>query len=372
LSRRDVLALLGAGAVGLISRGGFAYASPGPDSLPGRRAQAVTTGPPAIPSAINVRLDDGSTQSMDMEEYLKGVVPAEAIPSWHANALRAQAVAARTYAASYVATYGYICGTSACQNWDPSRRTAATDAAVEATRGELMTYQGGMIWSYYSSTCGGQTATSPDQASAYCTSVRCMVGVTAEDLSSEAKAAQFWRDSQPSAYCSPSSLYRWSSTISRSTAESIIDRYLPGNATPSYQSGQLGQLTSVAVTSRAFSGKATNLRIDDTWNVGAELAIRSVLRTSLNGSSLPSANVIVSYDGASLTRAGGGFGHGIGLCQYGAQGMALAGYEYHAILQRYYSGVCFVRVTPASYSAPSRSTYRLVLPWSSRTGAVCG
>src|SRR5258708_34025544 len=118
-----------------------------------------------------------------MEEYLKGVVPAEAIASWRPEALKAQAVAARAYAAAYVAPYGYICGTSACQNWDPALRTSATDAAVDATRGELMTYGGEMIWAFYSSTCGGQTILSPDAASAYCKAVRCYSSGSVVDLS---------------------------------------------------------------------------------------------------------------------------------------------------------------------------------------------
>jgi stage II sporulation protein D len=374
-TRRDLLTLLGAGAVALIGRDRLAYASPGPESLPDRRAQAATAGAPSIPAAIRLQRSDGSICLIDMEEYLRGVVPAEAFPSWSAEALKAQAVAARTYAASYVATYGYICGTSACQNWDPSRRTAATDAAVDATRGELMTFSGEMIWAYYSSTCGGQTATSPDAASVYCRSVRCSSG-SATDLSSEAAAAAFWKDSSPAAFCKDagSSLYRWTYTTAKAAAEAVLDRHMVGNVTPTYSTGQLGQLTSVAVTAREYSGKVSNLLVNGKWSLiqsSTDSRARSVLRTVAGGGLLPSATVVIAYDGSNLTRWGGGFGHGIGLCQYGAQGMARAGHDYHAILQRYYTGVAFTTVSPTSYGVPARRAFHYVLPWASRGGAAC-
>jgi stage II sporulation protein D len=377
VTRRQLLGLLGSGALVVLAANGRAFASPGPATLPGGRgAQSVTAGPPTIPATIKLRLADGSYCSTDMETYLKGVVPAEAIPSWSVEALKAQAVAARTYAAAYVATYGYICTTSACQNWNPALRTTKTDQVVDATRGELMTYQGGMIWAYYGSTCGGQTCTSPDAAAAYCVSVLCGTGQPT-DLSSEGAAAAFWKSTSVSAYCSGSSLFRWSWTVSpRSVEEAILDKYLPA-AGVGYQPGQLGTLTDLAVTNRAYSGKATNLRVNNRWNVTAETAIKSVLRSSLTGGAQPSANVVLSLDKdntGTITAVhgwGGGFGHGIGLCQYGAQGMALAGSDYHAILQHYYSGVAFTIVTPSSGRVPASGPFRLFVPSVASNGGGC-
>ncbi len=377
LTRRQLLGLLGSGALVLVTTNGRALASPGPATLPGGRgAQSVTAGPPTIPAAIKLRLADGSYCSTDMETYLKGVVPAEAIPSWSIEALKAQAVAARTYAAAYVATYGYICASSACQNWNPALRTTKTDQAVDATRGELMTYQGGMIWAYYASTCGGQTCTSPDAAAAYCKSVRCWTGAPT-DLSSESAAADFWKSTSVSAYCSGSSRFRWSWTVSpRSAEEAILDKYLPTGAV-GYQAGQLGTLADLTVTSRAYSGKAMNLRVNNKWNVTSETAIESVLRSSPTGDAQPSANVVLSLDKdntGAITAVhgwGGGFGHGIGLCQYGAQGMAAAGADYHAILQHYYSGVAFTTVTPSSGQVPARGLFRVFVPLLPSNGGGC-
>ena len=368
LTRRDLLLVLGAGGVSLVTRGRLALASPGPENRPpladGRQAQAATAGTPTIPPSIRLQMSDGSFCSIAMEEYVKGVVPAEMPAGWPAEALKAQAVAARTYAAAYVATYGYICGTSACQNWNPANRTAASDAAVAATAGELMTYQGGMIWANYSSTCGGQTANSPDAASAYCQSARCGAGAPA-DLSSEAAAAAFWGNPQ-TAYCSGSSLFRWTYAAARSTEDQILAQYMNNQS-----------LASIAVTSREYSGKATNVRLNGSFNVTGESTIKTALRPTVSGSSLPSANVILTFDGATLTRKGGGFGHGIGLCQWGANGMATAGATYRQILQHYYTGIAFQTVAPSSYALPATRAFRIALPWASRaggasSGAACG
>lgn len=357
-----MLAAIGAGAI----EGASAGPGPGQHS-DGRGALAVTTGPPAIPDPIRLRLPDGAICSIAMEEYLKSVVPAEMPASWHLEALKAQAIAARTYAASYVATYGSICSTTACQAWDPTRRHARSDAAVDTTRGQLMLYRGGMIWSYYSSTCGGQTSTSPDDASAYCRAVRCSSDQTAQDLSSEAAAASFWGGA-PTSYCSASSLYRWSSSVSRVEQEAILNRYLAEN--------RLGTLRELTVTARNTSGKVTSLRVvgsGGTWTATSETTVRSILRSSLESSSRPAATLVVGFDGTTVTVRGGGFGHGIGLCQYGAKGLADAGRDYAAILRHYYSDIELQMVSLSSTPVPPAGARRLLMPLTHQRGsAACG
>jgi stage II sporulation protein D len=350
----------------------------------GRVAQAATTGPPSIPRSIRLQRADGSFCSIAMDEYLKGVVPAEMPASWPIEALKAQAVAARTYAASYVATYGYICATTACQVWDPSRRHPNADAAVDATRGELVTFQGGMIWAYYSSTCGGQTQNDAGPAVAYCRAVRCWreangAGREPADLSTEPAAAAFW-GGVPAAFCSASPWFRYLWGLPRTEQEQIIDRYLPGITTvsPRYGAGQLGQLRDLLVPARSFSGKATLLRVvgnGGTWEVSGDLAIRSLLRSSVDGAPQRSANVLLALDrdAAGVTRVngrGGGFGHGIGLCQYGAKGMADRGYDYATIIRHYYSGVDLVRV--AGLAALTVASRRIMLPVVVQGSADCG
>lgn len=350
-----------------------------------RTALQATAGPPRIPEQIRLRLTDGSECMVSMEDYLKGVVPTEMPALWPYEALQAQAVAARTYAASYVATYGYICSTTACQAWNPANRHPRSDSAVDVTRGVVMTYGGELIWSYYSSTCGGQTATSPDAASAYCQSVRCDPSRTPLNLGSDATAYEFYRpDSPPSAFCAASPHYRYTWSIGRAEAESILDRYLPtlssASISPSYARGELGQLADLAVANRASWGKATRVRVSGaskSWEVVGETGIRSILRASPTGSAQRSANVVLNLDrdGSGITRVngrGGGYGHAIGLCQYGANGMADAGYTYAEILQHYYSSVAFTTVSTSEYSVPAAGARRYFMPFAGRSGTACG
>jgi SpoIID/LytB domain protein len=101
---------------------------------------------------------------LGMEKYLRGVVPAEAFPSWEPAALQAQAVAARTYAAyeraDHLGGYYQICDTSACQVYRGSDiETRSTDAAIAATRGRVVLYGGKLAFTQFSASSGGWTST---------------------------------------------------------------------------------------------------------------------------------------------------------------------------------------------------------------------
>ena len=392
LTRRAMLTLTASGlAISAVSVNRLSIQAADPPFLNGEpgvfTAQAATTGTPRVPTAIRLKLPNGAFCAADFESYVKGVVPAEMAALWSAEALKAQAVAARTYAASYLGTYGYICTTSTCQNYDPSKRTAASDAAVDATRGQVMAYQGGRIWSYYHSTCGGQTATSPDAASPYCSAVRCWrendgSGRDPADLTSDTAAAGFWRTTDtPSSFCGSSPSFRWSWTISRSDLESILNTQMAGSAavSPPYSAGQIGQLKNLSAAIRSTSGKVTKLRVTAAsagWDVNGETAIRSFLRTSLNGDALRSSNVILSLERSGdtftrLTGQGGGYGHGIGMCQYGAKRMADLGYDYQSILRHYYSSVSVESGSPAVVSVPPSSGRRIFIALSNTLANAC-
>ena len=120
----------------------------------------------------NIRVLTNLTQSdqppevqlMDLEEYLRGVVPHEMSPSWPFEALRAQAVAARTYAMATLlplgkprhATEADICTTDHCQVWSPDT-SMATDAAVRSTAGQYLAYGGKIATAYFFGHCSGRT-----------------------------------------------------------------------------------------------------------------------------------------------------------------------------------------------------------------------
>lgn len=137
----------------------------------------------AAPSTIRVLMPDGQVVEMDLEEYVKGVVPQELPPSAPMEALKAQAVAARSYAVTswnHAAQGANVCTTTHCQVWKNERYTR-TDQAVEATRGVFATYRGSIIRAFYFGHCDGRTRNSEDvwvQALPYCRSVACECGYT--------------------------------------------------------------------------------------------------------------------------------------------------------------------------------------------------
>jgi hypothetical protein len=110
---------------------------------------------------ITVKLPDGSIATMDIEEYVKGVVPREMPASWPMEALKAQAVAARSYA---LATRKHrnrgdpydVCSTTCCQVYS-SARHARSDQAVEETRGIVGIHEGAIAATFFSASCGGHT-----------------------------------------------------------------------------------------------------------------------------------------------------------------------------------------------------------------------
>jgi stage II sporulation protein D len=109
-------------------------------------------------------VNNDTVNVVSLEKYLRGVVPSEAFPSWHPNALRAQAVAARTYAAferaDNVGGYYQICDTSACQVYRGyDVETSTTDAAIAATAGQVLLYAGKLAFTQFSASSGGWTST---------------------------------------------------------------------------------------------------------------------------------------------------------------------------------------------------------------------
>lgn len=137
----------------------------------------------SAPSTIRVLMPDGQVVEMDLEEYVKGVVPQELPPSAPMEALKAQAVAARSYAVTswnHAAQGANVCTTTHCQVWK-NVRFSRTDQAVEATRGVFATYRGSIIRAFYFGHCDGRTRNSEDvwvQALPYCRSVVCECGYT--------------------------------------------------------------------------------------------------------------------------------------------------------------------------------------------------
>lgn len=137
-----------------------------------------------VPATIRVLMPDGTVVVMAMDEYLKGVVPAEVPPSWDMNALKAQAVAARSYATAnfkHAAEGADVCTTTHCQAWKATQNSRTSQAVTE-TSNVSVKYNGTVINALFFSHCDGHTRNNEDKWGGtpvpYLRSKSCICGYT--------------------------------------------------------------------------------------------------------------------------------------------------------------------------------------------------
>ena len=209
-----------------------------------------------------------------------------------------------------------------------------SNRAVAETRGEIVTYEGQPIQAYYHSTCGGQTA------------------AIAESWP--------WRAPQPylrsvsdripgtdRSYCDISGRFRWRTSWTAAQLRSVLRGAL---ALLGARRTDVQDVQAVRVLSRTHSGRVDSLliRVDGHDYYARADSVRWVLRTSqgalLNSSMLQDVDLHPAGDSVALEVHGGGWGHGIGMCQWGAIGRARAGQTYPEILTTYYQGTQVTRL----------------------------
>jgi len=272
---------------------------------------------------------------LDLENYLRGVVPVEIgrLKASQIDAVKAQAVAARTYALANRGrrkTRGFdIYATVEDQVYRGfAVETRTSDAAIAETYGVVASYKGRMISPFYSSTCGGRTENIHEawnsSAVPYLRSVK-----------DEGRGVVF---------CGPSPVYRWTVEWERDTLERILSETLPSRSRR--VDGPL-EIRDLRIRKRSKSGRVQELEIktqQGNFRVEGD-EVRRVLRRPSQGSpllrsTLFSLKIYKDRQGrpGRIVATGGGFGHGIGLCQYGAIGMANRGYRFDQILRHYFRG----------------------------------
>jgi SpoIID/LytB domain len=337
---------------------------------------------------------------VDLENYLYQVVPSEMPSSFGLEALKAQAVAARTYALSdlysgrYAAEGFHVDDSTMSQVYNNSKENSITTQAINESRGLVMKYDGSLVDAKYYSTSHGYGANSseiwsdngkfPGTDKPYLDVENYLVNKEKYDLSSEKDAEAFFKNWNLKSYDSNSPYFRWKCTLSRDELKNTIEKNLPityqdqknyiltliNNTFESRDIPQncLGDLTDIKVTKRGQGGNIMELTIwgtKGTYKVIKELNVRYVLRPRKsdtgsdndilikrikgddlkNNSLLPSAFMVldIARDNAnaikSVTFYGGGYGHGVGMSQYGAGYLSSKGYTFDKILNIYYKGI---------------------------------
>ncbi len=303
---------------------------------------------------------------IEVEEYLKGVVPNEMPVSFGLEALKAQSVAARNYVLSprtkASPNYDVVDSVASQVYYGANTEKPLSNQAVKETEGIVAIYNWDLILAQYSSTAGGYTesyanAFSDPKTKEFPSHDKPYLKgkpdiITQTPLNTE-EAANAYYKSKPDAYDIRSPYYRWERLwtayeLKNALQSTLAAQSATGFVKPAFnKSDKLDDLVEIKVLKRGDSGKIIEMEIvtrSQTYKVYKELVVRRLI--TKDGKALPSANVVFDneYDENGLLTGvhayGGGFGHGVGLSQFGAGFMGSELHmSYDKILQHYYSGV---------------------------------
>ncbi len=253
-------------------------------------------------------------EEIGIEEYLPGVIEGEMPTLWRDDAIQAQVIAARTYAIyqkkiknnalyhinkldlAYNGSY----------NYQPK-----TKEIVDKSRGTVMVYNWELFPGYFHSTCGGHTE---DINIVF--NLRSIPPLSGVDCG----------------YCNKSKYYNWRINLKKGE----IERKL-GNAKFSVK-----KITKIVTEKTGPGGHSSIIKIEHSG--GTKRVNANEFRLIVGPNHLRSTAFKVKNNGSSLIFDGSGWGHGVGLCQYGTQGMANSGFKWYDILKHYYPEIDLVKI----------------------------
>ncbi|WP_406620973.1 SpoIID/LytB domain-containing protein [Bacillus atrophaeus] len=286
-------------------------------------------------------------ENIPFEDYLKGVVPNEMPASWSLEALKAQSVAARTY--SITKAGSTVADTTAFQVYGGYSWNANSTKAVEQTKGKVLKYNGSLITAAYSSSNGGYTEASNEvwassvpyliakkdtkdpQSTWTLTLSKQQLDTNSLDLN---KPASWWSSTNETNSAQLAGIKNWIMKNKETSAASLKIKSIEDLSFSGTTQGQRAKTASLKVnyivknsTGSYDSNKSTTITVPVTE-----------LRTMIGASAFKSTYVTVKKDTSKYTISGKGYGHGIGMSQYGAKARAESGDSYSTILKFYYPG----------------------------------
>jgi len=253
-------------------------------------------------------------EEIGIEEYLPGVIEGEMPIMWNGDALQAQAIAVRTYAIYKRKTNAnalyHINKLDLAYNGSYMNQTK-TKEIVDKTRGTVMVYDWKLFPGYFHSTCGGHT----------------------EDIN-----LVFNLKSIPPlsgvdcGYCNDSKYYHWMKKLGRNEIQIKL------NATKS----NVKKIRNITTEQIGPGGHCSTIKIDHAG--GTERVNANDFRLIIGPNNLRSTSFSIKKTGNSFIFEGSGWGHGVGLCQYGTQKMAKSGFRWYDILRHYYPEIDLVKI----------------------------
>ncbi len=280
----------------------------------------------------------------NLEEYLYGVVPSEMPSSWPKEALKAQAVAARSEAVSKLGRHqgeGFdLCDEVHCQAYrGVSQENERVNGLVDETQGQIMTSGGKPVDALYSSSCGGHTQDNIFGAREEVSYIKGSPDYESPEKSfplSPYALDQWLRFPDQGILCNlpgvlPRGQFRWVRTYNAEEMNRMANKL-----------GDIGDVKEIMVLKREKSGHISSLKITGTKSsltLDKELVIRKAfgnLRSSLFKLEIKKTKEGLPEE---FIFFGGGWGHGVGMCQSGTYGLAKNGKSFSEILDRYFKGV---------------------------------
>ncbi|MBV8596901.1 MAG: SpoIID/LytB domain-containing protein [Candidatus Eremiobacteraeota bacterium] len=279
------------------------------------------------PGTLFIQLQNGMLHvinRVDAETYVASVLASEVSPSWPAESLRAQAIAVRTYAAHArnLSTRDYDLNddTTSQVYRGLDGITSSLVSAANDTSGQVLTAGGLPATIYYSSSCGGHTASSFEITGL--PPPPYLLGVPDADPSGRP-------------YCASAPYFRWMNSVSAEAMSRIVN--VPAD-----------RLDGVAITERWPDGRVKTITVSGagatTTFEGRTFYSRAL--SVLGYKVIPSALFDVSRNSAGFDFIGHGVGHGVGMCQWGARGRADAGMQAAQILAAYFPSTVIARMQP--------------------------
>lgn len=278
----------------------------------------------------------------DFENYVAGVIPNEIGTDSPMEAMKAQAIAARSEALFKVLNGTHkddgfdLCASVHCQVFSGiTDINAVTESAVENTRGIVGVYKGNIINAVYSTSCGGKTETSSNAWNGkevpYLTSIYDGKGSNSYDLTQNYYAEKWIKNSQP-VFCNVKDEKGWvrnTYTWEKKYTLSNFQRMMSDKAS-------FGAYVGYEVLERGESGRIIKMKLKGSQG---ELLLDNelLIRQTLGG--LRSSLFYITKDSQYIRIIGRGSGHGVGMCQIGAINMAKQGYSCEQILKHYFKGI---------------------------------
>lgn len=266
-----------------------------------------------------IRTKEGLLRAINvisLEEYLKGVLYKEVSHLWPIEAIKAQAIACRTFALYQAqqnkGSYYYLKDDVSSQVYGGAfAKRYRTDKAVDMTKGEVLFYEGKVLPAFFHATCAGST----------------------EDASQLWQVSMLPLKGRSCTFCKESPHYFWKAAINLSEIEAELKK-----------SGYDAEaLCDIKVIERNRSSRVVKL------NLFKGLAVSSIsgkdFRHILGPSRIRSTRFNIKVDNGRAYFSGTGWGHGVGLCQWGARGMAIQGRKAQEILSFYYPGAKIVKLS---------------------------